>query len=114
MSKVTGPDALPFRWKLIGAASGGFGIVGSSFGHGMSVLVFQRTRQAAAGANSVNQTPPCTPGNPASDMVGTSGSEAWRECGMDDVLHKPFTVAKLGVILERFIAEHEQQAHGER
>ena len=34
------------------APSGGLGAVGSSFGHGMSTLVFQRTRHAVDGLNS--------------------------------------------------------------
>ena len=35
------------------APSGGFAPVGSSFGHGMSVLVFQRTRHAVVGLKSI-------------------------------------------------------------
>ena len=38
------------------APSGGFGAVGSSFGHGMSTLVFQRTRQAVVGLNSMTSS----------------------------------------------------------
>ena len=36
------------------APSGGFGAVGSSFGHGMSTLVFHRTRHAVAGLNRID------------------------------------------------------------
>ncbi len=35
-------------------------------------------------------------------VVG-SAADAWRECGMDDVLHKPFTVADLGRILKTWL-----------
>ncbi|MBV9076775.1 MAG: response regulator [Methylobacteriaceae bacterium] len=37
-------------------------------------------------------------------VVGAA-AEAWREAGMDDVLHKPFTVAKLAACLERHLAD---------
>jgi signal transduction histidine kinase/DNA-binding NarL/FixJ family response regulator len=36
-------------------------------------------------------------------VVGPA-AQAWREAGMDDVLHKPFTVAKLGACLARHLA----------
>ena len=38
------------------APSGGFSPVGSSTGHGMSVLVFQRTRQATVGLKSTTSS----------------------------------------------------------
>ncbi|MDI1282350.1 EAL domain-containing protein [Brevundimonas sp.] len=38
-------------------------------------------------------------------VVG-SGAEAWRTSGMDDVIHKPFTLADLTRILGRFCSDH--------
>jgi len=38
-------------------------------------------------------------------VVG-SGAEAWRTSGMDDVIHKPFTLADLTRVLGRFCADH--------
>jgi two-component system sensor histidine kinase BarA len=40
-------------------------------------------------------------------VVG-SGAEAWREAGMDGVVHKPFTVADLAALLERLFAPGER------
>jgi EAL domain-containing protein (putative c-di-GMP-specific phosphodiesterase class I)/DNA-binding NarL/FixJ family response regulator len=37
-------------------------------------------------------------------VVG-SAAEAWREAGMDDVLHKPFTLKALGDVLARFLKD---------
>jgi EAL domain-containing protein (putative c-di-GMP-specific phosphodiesterase class I)/signal transduction histidine kinase/ActR/RegA family two-component response regulator len=37
-------------------------------------------------------------------VVGAA-AEAWRECGMDDVLHKPFTVADLGRVLKTWLPD---------
>ncbi|MFL5196928.1 MAG: ATP-binding protein [Microvirga sp.] len=42
-------------------------------------------------------------------VVG-AGAEAWRDAGMDGVLHKPFTVAKLAECLARFVASSEARA----
>ncbi|WP_271067523.1 EAL domain-containing protein [Caulobacter sp. NIBR1757] len=36
-------------------------------------------------------------------VVG-SAAEQWREAGMDDVLHKPFTLAGLAAVMARFVA----------
>ncbi len=39
-------------------------------------------------------------------VVGTA-ADAWREAGMDGVLHKPFTLKALGDVLARFLTEVE-------
>ncbi len=39
-------------------------------------------------------------------VVGTA-ADAWREAGMDDVVHKPFTLARLGEVLSAFAAGEE-------
>lgn len=49
-------------------------------------------------------------------VVGTA-ADAWREAGMDDVVHKPFTLARLGSILAAFApgqggSMHPQSASG--
>lgn len=35
------------------------------------------------------------------DVIGTA-AEAWRACGMDDILHKPFSLADLAEVLRRW------------
>ncbi len=35
------------------------------------------------------------------DVIGTAG-EAWRACGMDNLLLKPFSLEDLGKVLERW------------
>ncbi len=42
-------------------------------------------------------------------VVGTA-ADAWREAGMDGVLHKPFTLKALGEVLARFLTEVEVSA----
>ena len=42
-------------------------------------------------------------------VVG-SGAEAWRTSGMDDVIHKPFTLADLTRVLGRFCPDHAATA----
>jgi CheY-like chemotaxis protein len=32
-----------------------------------------------------------------------AGSDAWKDAGMDGVLHKPFTIAQIGAVLNRFL-----------
>ncbi|HEX8662412.1 MAG TPA: ATP-binding protein, partial [Beijerinckiaceae bacterium] len=55
-----------------------------------------RAHEAAAG---VGRTPVVAL---TAHVVG-AGAEAWREAGMDGVLHKPFTVAKLAECLARWV-----------
>jgi EAL domain-containing protein (putative c-di-GMP-specific phosphodiesterase class I)/signal transduction histidine kinase/DNA-binding NarL/FixJ family response regulator len=42
-------------------------------------------------------------------VVGTA-ADAWREAGMDGVLHKPFTLKAMGEVLARFLKETEKPA----
>jgi signal transduction histidine kinase/CheY-like chemotaxis protein/HPt (histidine-containing phosphotransfer) domain-containing protein len=63
---------------------------------------FQATRlirehEAAAGCRR-------TPVVALTAHVVGAGAEAWREAGMDGVLHKPFTVARLAECLARWVA----------
>ncbi|HEX8165082.1 MAG TPA: ATP-binding protein [Beijerinckiaceae bacterium] len=56
-----------------------------------------RAHEAAAGARR-------TPVVALTAHVVGAGAEAWREAGMDGVLHKPFTVAKLAECLGRWVS----------
>ena len=42
-------------------------------------------------------------------VVG-AGADAWREAGMDDVVHKPFTLARLTACIARFAGEQPGEA----
>lgn len=42
-------------------------------------------------------------------VVGTA-ADAWREAGMDDVVHKPFTLARLGEVLAAFAPGERKRA----
>ncbi|ESQ91255.1 hypothetical protein ABAC460_06735 [Asticcacaulis sp. AC460] len=44
-------------------------------------------------------------------VVGAA-AEAWRECGMDGVLHKPFTLKALGGILQHWLPENLAEEPG--
>ncbi len=44
-------------------------------------------------------------------VVGTA-ADAWRDAGMDGVLHKPFTLKSLGEVLARFLKESENPIAG--
>ena len=43
-------------------------------------------------------------------VVGTA-ADAWREAGMDDVVHKPFTLARLGAVLAAFAPGQGARVH---
>src|SRR5262249_14611237 len=44
-------------------------------------------------------------------VIGAA-AEAWREAGMDDILHKPFTVAKLAQTIARLLPHLSTAAGG--
>ena len=46
-------------------------------------------------------------------VVG-SAAEQWREAGMDDVLHKPFTLAGLAAVMARFVEPSAESAPAEK
>jgi len=62
-----------------------------------------RAHEAAAGGRR-------TPVVALTAHVVGGGAEAWRDAGMDGVLHKPFTVAKLAECLARFVSSSEAPA----
>ena len=68
----------------------------------------RRIRAAEAGAG-LSRTPILAL---TAHVVG-SGADAWRDAGMDGVVHKPFTVADLAAALERFFEPAREAAPSE-
>jgi signal transduction histidine kinase/EAL domain-containing protein (putative c-di-GMP-specific phosphodiesterase class I) len=62
---------------------------------------YEATRQIRA-AQAGAGTPPTTIVALTAHVIG-SAAEAWREAGMDAVLHKPFTLASMADVLARFL-----------
>ena len=60
-------------------------------------------------AHEAQQGLPRTPIVALSAHVVGAGADAWRAAGMDDMIHKPFTLAQLSACIARIVGERPQE-----